>query len=203
MRIQRKRKRRIAIPSVTQARPDVFGINVKLLANLSKTPRNSAHRDDPVRPFIPILLFPGGPHNVGWEIAKVVIDALNRPAVFTDANIGKKAIEHHPLWANGNTAPAIIVVVVPPWVSASCFHGFPDAMDARVAHTVREQRFVLSIQTPARSSAATPKAGQSNRFGPTTVAGANEAPNLISGWSDVGGGLRNYDKPSKPLADDV
>jgi len=176
-----------------------------MLAQFNRAACKAFHSKDSISPHVPHLKTLSCPNHVFRKITNIVINAVNRPALFARSHKGKKWLESIPLGAQCYSALSIIFKLVAVRICASLLHRRPNFIDSGF-FTMRCLSMLGSlfvIPTATRFGMATrqiPVIG--NEFcsartsHPTAI---DITPRMI----DAESGGSKHESPSKCEADDV
>lgn len=103
-----------------------MSVDIENFAKLRHRSGSSKNRIKSRRPFISLLHASCFPSAVFLGVRSIIINSANRHSWRSFANIFKKCIERiHPAFANSNSAPAVIWIVLIGFLAAPVLHGAP------------------------------------------------------------------------------
>lgn len=184
-------------PSEIKPPPNATQVAFKPFAQFGYAGSNSSDRVNYVTPRVPCLSHPVRPANVERLVANRILNTLQRPSLFTFANVGKEILELQPSFADTYSTLNVVLGILMPSI-ASVYHVAPHTVDSRFRTTVSGSNFRCSFSTKTATGfcVARHEMAICNNHLCSTVAQAN----TLTGTSI---GISNYKKSCESLVNEV
>lgn len=118
--------------------------------------RLAVQRQDSVRSLVSILLAARRPSTVPWFVVAVIIDLVQRRAIWPWPHVRREVLEISPTLTNHDSTPAIVGKAAGFRIDASLNHIGPGIMFGRACHAMRREMLghAVGLQASARPRAS-------------------------------------------------
>ena len=177
--------------------------NAEYLGKISETASDAMNGHNAIRYHVALLFGRSGPTAIFRFVVSIVVDAVNRLAVWTFSYVSKKCFKVVPSFANLNSSAAVSVIPFVRRVLATMDHLEPTLVDSGSRHAVGgvSQSKCFCMFTTAGFGFSRFEVAIPNNSLFAVVAKA-KACSYFSGFVNLGRRFRNNFKLSKPLSDD-
>ena len=170
--------------------------NAEYLGKISETASDAMNGHNEIRYHVALLFGRSGPTAIFRFVVSIVVDAVNRLAVWTFSYVSKKCLKVVPSFANLNSSAAVSVIPFVRRVLATLDHLEPTFVDSGSRHAVGGVSQTTAGFGFSRFEVAIPN---NSLFAAVAKA---KACSYFSGFVNLGRRFRNNFKLSKPLSDD-